>query len=363
MAAHSIAIIGTVGLPPRYGGFETLAEALVTAAEARGLSDRITVYCSGPQAGADKPLRYTGARLTYLPFRANGAQSIPYDILSILHAVWRGTDTILILGTSGALILPLIKRVSRATIMVHPDGIEWQRAKWGKRSQKLLKWFEALAVNSADHVVADNQAIADYITAEYGRTSVQISYGGDHLEAVTPAPIADLDLPASYALITARAEPENNLDMILGVYAGLPDRPLVVLSNWGSTDYGQAMRQRYGDCPNIRLLEAEYDPARLKAIRAGATLYIHGHSAGGTNPVLVEMMHSGTPAIIFDCTFNRETTEGAAPAFADPASLNTLIQNMDGDPDGIGPKLGDIAKRRYRWQDVTDAYFDLMGLT
>jgi hypothetical protein len=83
---EQLAIIGCAGVPARYGGFETLAHHLVR--ELRR-DYRITVYCSGPMYRAEeRRRRYRGARLLYLPFRANGVQSIVYDIVSILHALW-----------------------------------------------------------------------------------------------------------------------------------------------------------------------------------------------------------------------------------------------------------------------------------
>lgn len=46
MKDKSIAIVGTVGVPANYGGFETLAENLVKYHDAVSLPDLITVYCS-----------------------------------------------------------------------------------------------------------------------------------------------------------------------------------------------------------------------------------------------------------------------------------------------------------------------------
>ena len=46
MKEKKIAIVGTVGLPANYGGFETLAEKLIKYHDASSLSDPITAYCS-----------------------------------------------------------------------------------------------------------------------------------------------------------------------------------------------------------------------------------------------------------------------------------------------------------------------------
>jgi glycosyltransferase involved in cell wall biosynthesis len=360
-----MALLGTVGLPARYGGFETLAEELVKAAVARGASDRLTVWCSAKQAGPDRPESFAGATLRYLPLRANGRQSVAYDALSLWQAARTGHRTALLMGVSGASALPLIRATSRMRIVTHLDGIEGQRPKWGPVARAVLKRSESMAVRWSHAVIADNPEIAAYIRTRYGREPVEIAYGHEHAQAVPPNDIADLGLPQGYALAVARAEPENNLVALLDAFAReRPRLPLVVLANWQATPHGRDLSARYKDHARIRLLDAEYDPGRLHAIRARARLYLHGHSAGGTNPSLVEMMGFGVPIAAWDCGFNRATTGNAAAYFDSAESLRALIPVLT-DPrlaHGMGAELKAMARRRYRWRDVTAAYFDLLGL-
>ncbi|MDG3042259.1 DUF1972 domain-containing protein [Roseicyclus marinus] len=360
-----IALLGTVGVPARYGGFETLATELIHAAEAQGLSDRFTVWCSAKQTGPERPASYRGAHLHYLPLSANGAQSIAYDALSLRQAAQTDHDAALLLGVSGAMALPFIRARSRMRIIAHLDGIEWQRPKWGRLARTILRRSEAMAARHADVIIADNPEIATHIRQSYGREPVEIAYGHEHALSTTPAPIDDLALPPAYAFALARAEPENNLATILAAFTENPSHlPLVAMANWQATGHGRALRSRYADHPHIRLLDAEYDPGRLRAIRSRATLYLHGHSAGGTNPALVEMMGIGRPVAAWDCSFNRATTGGAAAYFDSARSLRALIPVLT-DPrlaHGMAAELRAIARRRYRWRDVTQAYFHLLGL-
>jgi glycosyltransferase involved in cell wall biosynthesis len=364
-AGGQIALIGTVGLPARYGGFETLAEALVRAAAEQGKADRLTVWCSGPQASSPRPDRFLGARLRYLPLQANGAQSIPYDALALWQAARSGHRAALLLGVSGATALPLIRATSSMRIVAHLDGIEWRRPKWGRAARTVLRASEAAAARWAHALIADNSEIATHIRALYGRDATPIAYGHELARATPPADISDLGLPDRYALAIARAEPENNLALILAAFAVLPPRPpLVVMATFAQTAHGRALRRRYAGHPHLHLVEAEYDAGRLRAIRDRAVMYVHGHSAGGTNPTLVEIMGFAIPVAAYDCGFNRATTEGAAAFFQDIAGLQALIPVLT-DPrlaHGMGAELAAIARRRYRWRDVTDAYFALLGL-
>ncbi len=355
-----IAIIGTVGVPANYGGFETLAENLALWHESSERSDTLTVYCSG-KAYADQAQEFHGAKLVYIPLQANGAQSIPYDIWSMLSAWWRGTDKMLILGVSGALFLPLLRMFSRAKIVTNIDGIEWKRDKWSRLQRAFLKWSEALAVRFSHQIIADNAAIADYVNKSYGVESAVIAYGGDHALAATPVPTPEIDLPPRYALKICRIEPENNIDMVLEAFAGNTDLPLVFIGNWDRSPYGAALKARYAETPGLYLVDPIYDIGKLRTLRQGATVCVHGHSAGGTNPSLVEMMVFGLPVFAYDCAFNRASTEDQAMYFQDAKSLRALVAETPTEVRAeIGATMKTIADARYTWNVIGQTYFDLL---
>lgn len=328
-----------------------------------GISHQITVYCSAAQTPKPRPRHLNGATLRYLPLHANGVQSVAYDAVSLIHAAWTGTDTIVLLGVSGTIALPVIRLMSRARLIVHLDGLEWQRAKWTGFAKAFLRLSERLAVRWSHELIADNPAIARHIAAEYGRQPTLLTYGGEQARTTAPGDISDLGLPDHYALAIARIEPENNLGLILEAMAEMPERALVVAGNWDQSRYGRSLRHRFAGYPHLHLIDSVYDPGRLRALRDRATVYLHGHSAGGTNPSLVEMMHFGVPIAAFDCIFNREATEDAAAFFHDPDTLRCTVARLSG-PDGaeLGAALARIARRRYRWRDVAASYFELMGL-
>lgn len=360
---HRIAIIGTVGVPASYGGFETLVENLAHFHRDTDAAEAVTVYCSA-KAYDSRPARFDNVSLRYVPLHANGAQSIPYDMWSMLSAVIRGSDTILILGVSGTLILPLIRAISRARIITNIDGIEWKRDKWGSFQRKLLKTSEALAVRYSHRVIADNGAIAEYVRAEYGTECAVIAYGGDHAILAEAAPLTDFKPPAKYAFNVCRIEPENNVHMMLEAFADSADFPLVCVGNWDRSPYGADLKARYKDAPGLRMLDPIYDTGKLKTLRAGSAAYIHGHSAGGTNPSLVEMMHFGVPVFAYDCTFNRHSTDGRALFFNDAADLRAKLASTGTETLAAnGAAMKTLAQDRYTWAAIGLAYFDLIRST
>lgn len=350
-----IAIIGTVGLPANYGGFETLTAFLTTH-----LANRfdMTVYCSS-KSYTNKLPEYNKSRLKYIPLQANGIQSILYDIVSMISAL-RFADTLLVLGVSGCIILPFIKLISRKTIIVNIDGQEWKRAKWGRAAKWFLKYSEKLAVTYADTVIADNKVIQDYVWETYKVKSELIAYGGDHTSKVklTDEMLSQFPfLNEPYAFKVCRIEPENNVHLIIETFASHAKLNLVIVGNWSNSDYGTQLKLQYESVSNIRLLDPIYDQHRLDQIRSNCSVYVHGHSAGGTNPSLVEAMYLALPILAFGVNYNRETTVNSALYFNSKTELQSLLSSIKPDDlQSMSIKLKAIADLRYNWETISEQY-------
>ena len=88
---------------------------------------------------------------------------------------------------------------------------------------------------------------------------------------------------------------------------------------------------------------------------------MHGHSAGGINPSLMEAMHFGKAVLAFDCNYNRSTTEDKALFFSDNAELQQLIKSLDKTvAEKVGREMLEVANRRYTWRIVAEQYFSLL---
>lgn len=349
----NVAVVGIQGVPAQYGGFESLVENLIGDHKSEDI--RYTVFCSGRDMKS-RLAEYKGAELKYVPLRANGIQSIPYDMISFLR-IPRKTDVILVLGVSGCLILPVFRLFCRKRLIINIDGLEHRRAKWGKLAKTFLKLSEKMAVRYADVIISDNKGIQDYVREEYGKESELIAYGGDH--AVRSVPHArTLDIlrryglrPGAYAVTVCRIEPENNCHLVLEAFSK-SDRELAFVGNWSRSAYGQELKEKYSAFPNIHILDPIYDIDTLYVLRMNAWAYVHGHSAGGTNPSLVEAMFFGNPIFAYDVVYNRETTGGGALYWSSSDELLNLLSLDDFDTSSII----DLANQKYTWKRIANQY-------
>lgn len=347
-----VAIVGCQGIPANYGGFESMVENIV--GENASADVHYTVFCSG----VDMPGRlheYKGCTLKYINVKANGMLSVVYDIFCMMHT-FRGYDTILVLGVSGCMFLPVLKLFSKNRLVVNIDGLEHKRAKWGWFARWILRSSERLAVKCADVIIADNKGIQDYVSEVYAKPSSLIAYGGDHVireieEEKKERILSDYGLKEQdYAVCVCRIEPENNCHISLEAFSK-SDKKIVFIGNWNHSEYSKKLKKQYASYPNIHLLDAIYDLDILYVIRSNASIYVHGHSAGGTNPSLVEAMFFGMPIVAYDCVYNRATTHDKAYYFKDTSELTELLnKDLDGSP------MRSIAEKNYKWKNIAMQY-------
>jgi glycosyltransferase involved in cell wall biosynthesis len=357
MNKKRVAIIGTVGVPAAYGGFETLAEHLV-----KELNERyeLHVYCSSKKYNSpDRPKSYNNARLHYIPLDANGIQSIPYDILSMIHALFYA-DVFIVLGVSGGIFLPFVKWFTRKKIIVSIDGIEWKRGKWSRMARWYLWFAEGIAVRNSHADIADNESIQDYTAMRYKSLSNIIEYGADHTIKVSPEASDYAEFPflkQKYAFKVCRIEPENNVHVVLKAFSMAKQHKLVFVGNWDKSEYGRALREQYQSESNILLLDPIYDHRKLDLLRGNASLYIHGHSAGGTNPSLVEAMYLHLPVLAFDVMYNRTTTQDCAAYFKNWSELYQQLEDLTSEQlQHNANVMKQIADSRYTWKIIADKY-------
>lgn len=359
-----VAIIGTNGLPAKYGGFETLVNYLTL-----NLNKEfdLIVYCSKTEK-KNRLSEFNKSKLVYLPFKANGWQSLIYDAVSILHALLK-FDVLVILGSSGVTAFPF-KIFFNKKIIFNIGGIEWQKVRGTKFLAKIevpvKKIFEKICVRFSDFVVADNKVIYDYVLENYKTECVLAEYGGDHAKYTSISESLKKKYPfinSQYDISVSRAQEDMNIHVLLESYKNVPERNLVIISNWDISDYGIRLRKEFKDkYKNIFILEAVYDIDELNALRSNAEIYLHSHSLCGTAPSLVEAMSIGLPVICFDVNTNRATTEEKSLYFDSVPSLSNLLKQIKpNEISELGNKMKEIADRRYYWNRITEVYKNLIN--
>lgn len=358
MKKIKVAILGSVGIPANYGGFETLVENL-TIKKSKNIE--YTVFCSGISYD-QKFDSYNTAKLVYLPFKANGWQSIFYDTISIIYSLFLGVDVILMLGNSSP-IIGLLKPFTNVKFVNNVAGIECLRNKFSFLTRLYVKLMMRINAKFNDKLIGDNKAVCKFYAEHYGRNDIYlIEYGGDNAFRVNLSEEIKLQymVQDKFYFKVCRIEPENNIHIVIDAFSRFNDINLVIVGNWSKSDYAVNLRNKYRQNRNIILLDPIYNQDVLNQIRSNCYAYIHGHSVGGTNPSLVEAMSLKLPVIAYDVVFNKETTEYKAAYFKNADELYSIVNALK----DVNLKLNaddmhEIANRRYMWQLIVNKYESL----
>lgn len=362
MKPLSVALIGSRGIPGRYGGYETLMEELSVRLVARGF--KVTVYCRSHSTPRDLK-SWRGVDLVVLPtIRTKYLDTPVHTFLSCLHAASAGYDAALVVNSANALFVPLLG-VGGIPVALNVDGIEKRRAKWGAFGRAVYAVSERLACVVPDALVTDAEVIRRHYLERYGAESVPIAYGVDPRPPAETGVLARLGIaPRQYFLYVSRFEPENNPHRVAEAYRQVDgDLPLVMV---GGAPYAGKFIAGFTRGADSRILfpGAIYGEG-YRELLSQAFAYVHATEVGGTHPALVEAMGYGNCILVNETPENREVAGEAGLWFraAEPATLAERMGWVLGHPEearALGRAAGERAARLFSWERVADRYAGLL---
>ncbi len=351
-----VAILGTRGIPARYGGFETFAEELSTRLAARG--HEVTVYCRKRPAETV----YRGVRLRYLPtIRHKYLDTVAHTFLSTLDLLFHRVDAALYCNAANA-VFTWIPRAAGIPVALNVDGLERHRRKWNRIAKGWYLLSERLATICPTEVVSDAQRIQEYYRELYGRETFFIPYGAETGKVETREELARLELePGRYFLYVSRMEPENNALLVREAFERL-DTPLK-LALVGDAPYAGDYLRRVRDTtdPRVVIPGAIYGQG-YHELESHCFAYVHATEVGGTHPALIEAMGRGAVVLYLNTPENAEVAAGAGIPFENDLTgkMAAVLAMSEDERAGWSRRAMERVRERYSWEAVTDAYEKLL---
>ena len=397
----NVFIIGSKGIPAKYGGFETFVDKLTEKKKNKDIKYHVACL-----ADENSEFEYNSARCFNVKVPKIGSgRAVLYDIYALKECERYikknnlSDCTVYILACRiGPFIGHYKKRLGKlgVKVYVNPDGHEWKRSKWNAVIKAYWKFSEKLMVKHADLLICDSKEIERYIKEDYKRykpNTTFISYGAELQEQSTEDDHNNLKKWYSnhsinekeYYLIVGRFVPENNYEtMIREFIKSKSTKDLVIITNFEKNKFYNELINITGfnKDKRIKFVGTVYDQGLLKIIREKAYGYIHGHEVGGTNPSLLEALATTPVNILLDVAFNKEVGKDGAVYFNKiTGNLSGLIDDMDACGEIIDSAESEVAstldvcetvsikelsikakeriKSEYSWEKIVKDYEDI----
>lgn len=385
---QSVYIVGSKGIPAKYGGFETFVEKLTE--HQKDTDIHYYVACMRENSAKSNitadVFEHNGATCFNVDVPKIGpARAIAYDIKALNRAIdmaIENQDEAPIFYVLACRIGPFIKGIKKrikainGTLLVNPDGHEWLRDKWSAPVRRYWKISEQLMVKHADLLVCDSKNIEKYIQTDYKKYRPQTTYIAYGTDLAKSSLTQDSDkvrqwftdkevTEGNYYLVVGRFVPENNYEaMLKGFMASNSQKDFVLITNVEQNAFYDKLRRETGfdKDPRVKFVGTVYDQDLLKYIREQAFAYFHGHEVGGTNPSLLEALASTPLNLLLDVGFNREVGEEGALYWQKDQLTQTIEQAEELSPEALAT-MKDKAYQRvadaYNWGTIVAAYEDL----
>ena len=352
-----IAYLGTMGIPARYGGFETCIEEVTTRLAKK--EHEIIVYC-GYRGSKPQTKLYKGVRLIFVPCLKSKFLDFPFRALfSTLDILRRNVDVVHFFG-SDAWPFTLITRIMSLKTVLTLDGLVWNRSSYPMFVRKILRATAGFALYLPHVTIVDSKSVQDWYRKNFSKPPTYVPYG------------ANIDLTAPdetvlnkeglgnrrYVLFVGRLVQEKGVHYLVEAFGKIgTDFKLIII---GGDPYGKEYESflRKNARENTKFLGYVYGED-CQNLYKGAYLYVSPSDLEGTSPALLIALAFGKCVLVSDIPENIETIGDAGFSFrhGDAEDLKEKLQFLLANPsvvDTAQRKAIDRVRTHYDWDIITD---------
>lgn len=281
----NVFIIGSKGIPAKYGGFETFVDKLIE--NQKDINIKYYVACMSDKLSE---FEYNNAKCINIPVKNIGAaKAVIYDLKALkwsLEYIKKNNLENCIIYILACRIGPFINKYKKIMdkrgikLVINPDGHEWKRSKWNKLIKLYWKISEKYMIKNSDLIICDSKCIEEYIKStyiNYEPKTTFIAYGADinksnledeSMELKTFYFRNDL-IKNNYYLIVGRFVPENNYELIIKEFMkSNTNKDLVIVTNIEKNKFYDVLEKNtnfYND-KRIKFVGTIYNKELLKKL-------------------------------------------------------------------------------------------------
>jgi len=362
-----IAFIGGRGLISKYSGIESYYEQVGHELGRRG--HEVTVYC---RSYFTPPVdRHNGMRVRRVPtIRTKHLETFVHTLLSTLHAMTSDSD-IIHYHCLGPALFSFLPRLAGKKTVVTVQGLDWQRAKWGRVASGVLRLGEAAAVALPNATMVVSRTLQRYYRERYRRDTFFVPNGATPTRRTRPlAQLTAWDLlPDNYALFLGRLSPEKNCHFLIEAFEKIRTDMKLVFAGGSSYSDSYVASLRRHESERIRFLPWT-SGNDLEELLANAALFVLPSALEGLSLALLDAMAAGVCVLASDIPENREVVDGAGFTFrsGNLADLERMLDILVHNPElrrQASAREHERIRHRYMWPEITqsieEVYCQVLG--
>lgn len=367
-----IAVIGSKGLPPRQGGIEHHCAEIYSRIAAKGHHVEVFARASYNQMPWNARYCYKNVHVTNLPsIPMRGMDAFVNSGLATAIASLRGFDIIHFHALGPALFSCFPRVLARhAKVVVTCHGLDWQRAKWGNFSTRLIKLGELVAVRNAHGIGVVSEDLQEYFWHRHQCQTIYISNAPATYPELDPTSTfsnADGFAKQQYVLFLGRLVPEKRPDLLIRAFQKLSPKnwKLLLAGNASDTnEYAQQLVKLAGTNPNIHFL-GELHGKRLAEIVRGAGLFALPSAVEGLPLALLEAMQEGIPVIASSIPVHQRIVGKERGILFEEGDVKDCLRTLDWaiqNPELMAKKAEkakQYIKRHHNWDYIAEDWLSL----
>jgi glycosyltransferase involved in cell wall biosynthesis len=361
-----IAVIGSKGLPPKQGGIEHYCAEVYPRMVAQGHS--VDLFARSSYTGLPwfNQYDYQGVRVISLPSpNLKGLDAFISSALGAIASSGNRYDIVHFHALGPSLFSWLPSVASSAKVVVTCQGLDWQRAKWGKLSSRLIFLGEKTAVRFADGIIVVSDALGSYFMQTYNRKTVYIPNAPASYEKSDPrfAYGASLGLEQGrYIIFVGRLVPEKCPDLLIKAFQALRPAGWKLVLAGGNSDtesYLSELSNLLAGNPDV-LFAGELRGSRLAEIVRGSGLFVLPSNLEGLPLAMLEAMQEGIPVLASDIPPHRQLLGEDRGLMFQAGNLDSLVKRLNWALHNseammsMSEKAKEYVKLHYNWDRITD---------
>lgn len=366
-----IAVIGAKGLPPKQGGIEHYCAEVYPRMVAQGHKVDLFARSSYTDTPYSKQYESNGVKVISLPGgKIRGIDALVTSMEGAAIAAANKYDIVHFHALGPSLFTCLPKIASSAKIVVTCQGLDWQRAKWGNFSTRLIKTGEKAAVKFADSIVVVSEALQDYFRQTYNRETIYIPNA--------PASYSDSSSNFSYGtslgleknkyiLFLGRLVPEKRPELLLSAFEALKFTGWKLVLAGGISDaraFSSKLLQKVAANPQI-VYAGELRGSRLAEIVRGAGLFSLPSDLEGLPLAMLEAMQEGIPVLASDIPPHRQLLAQQRGILFEAGNVDSCTRSLEWAIDNhtqitlMAIKAQKYVMLNYSWERITSDNLNL----